>query len=141
MGIIINDPFLECAKGLDLNRLAVLDNYGEVENYWEKFSRKVTPINNKLMRESDCLLAILDGGHAIDDGGAGEIGYYAGGQHGPIFALRSDWRGGENIGAAINPQIWGYILMSGGCLVDGANALENWFKRIEEWKHGTLSFL
>lgn len=85
------------------------------------------------MQNSDCLLAVLDGGHAVDDGVASEIGYYAGMRRGPIFALRSDFRGGENIAVSINPQLLGYILESKGKLIDGQGALERWFQAIKDW--------
>ncbi len=133
MGITINDPFLECGKELDIGHLSSLDRYEDRMRYWREFSRKVTPINNRLMRDSNCLLAILDGGHAVDDGVAGEIGYYAGIERGPIFALRSDFRCGENMAVSVNPQLLGYILQSGGELIDGPEALNRWFGAINEW--------
>jgi hypothetical protein len=133
IGITIHDPFLECGKELDVEYLAKLERYRDRIRYWEDFSRKVTPINNGLMQNSDCLLAILDGGHTVDDGVSSEIGYYAGIGRGPIFALRSDLRCGENIAVSINPQILGYILQSGGKSVDGADAMNRWFASIKEW--------
>ena len=133
IGIIINDPFIECAKELDFNHLPNLIKYEDKVRYWKDFSDKVEPINNELMGNSDCLLAILDGGHSIDDGVASEIGYYAGIDGGPIFALRSDFRGGENIAVTINPQVLGYIRRSGGKLIDGQNAVERWFSEIENF--------
>src|SRR3989344_4075020 len=127
MGITIHDPFVECGKVLDLSSIARLERYEDRRRFWADFSRKVTPINNGLMRRSDCQLPILDGGHAIDDGVASEMGYYAGIARGPIFALRSDFRCGENIAVTINPQLLGYILLSKGYLSDGPNAMERWF--------------
>lgn len=133
IGIVLHDPFLECAKELDAEYLARLEGYRDRMRYWEDFSRKVTPINHGLMQDSDCLLAILDGGHTVDDGVSSEIGYYAGIRRGPIFALRSDLRCGENMAVSINPQILGCILHSGGDLVDGKDAVNRWFASIEEW--------
>ena len=133
IGITVFDPFKGCEKKLDLGYLSQLERYEERVKYWDKFSKKIAPINNDLMHNSDCLLAILDGGHSVDDGVASEIGYYAGIKRGPIFALRSDFRCGENIAVSINPQILGYILQSGGTLVDGPNAIERWFSEIKKW--------
>lgn len=133
IGITIHDPFLECGRELDVEYLAQLDRYRDHVEYWDAFSRKVTPINNQLMQDSDCLLAILDGGYPVDDGVASEIGYYAGIERGPIFALRSDLRCGENIAVSINPQVLGYVLQSRGRLVDGADAMNRWFASVEEW--------
>ncbi len=133
IGIIVYDPFLECAKELDSGYLATLTTYEEVRGYWEDFSAKVTPINNRLMEQSDCLLAVLDGGHVVDDGVASEIGYYAGIRRGPIIAVRTDFRGGENVAMSVNPQLWGYIRQSGGELVTGQDCLGNWFAAIATW--------
>lgn len=139
IGITINDPFVECGKELDFDYLSFLKSHIAVKKYWEKFSHQVTPINNRLMQNSDCLLALLDGGSAIDDGVASEIGYYAGIERGPIFALRSDFRCGENIAVSINPQVLGYILQSKGQLIDGENAVERWFEAIKKWYDSFMS--
>jgi hypothetical protein len=133
IGITINDPFEICGREINREYLATLKSYDDIKKFWEGFSRKVTPINNKLMRDSDCQLAILDGGPAIDDGVGSEIGYYAGIERGPIFALRSDFRLGENISSPINPQIWGYIIQSRGVLAEGVDAMNKWFSAIKDW--------
>ncbi|MDD2757980.1 MAG: nucleoside 2-deoxyribosyltransferase [Patescibacteria group bacterium] len=134
MGIVILDPFEECGKELDFAHLARLKRHDKVTAYWTEFNAKVTHINNALMRDSNCLLAVLDGGHAIDDGVASEIGYYAGIRQGKIFAVRSDFRCGENMAAAINPQILGYIQQSGGSLSVCPDAMKKWFAAIQTWK-------
>lgn len=138
IGILIYDPFEECEKELDLEHVAKLEKYEDVKKYWKNFNKKITPTNNELMQKSDCLLAILDGGHAVDDGVSSEIGYYAGIERGPIFALRSDLRGGENIATSINSQVMGYILLSKGKLVDGQDAMNKWLTEIKKW-HNNLS--
>ncbi len=138
IGIVVHDPFIECAKRLDLNYLERLNSYQERENYLREFSKKVTPINNSLMQDSDCMLALLDGGHAIDDGVASEIGYYYGIRRGPIFALRSDFRLGENMAVLINPQVEGYIILSRGYLASGNNSMESWFFKIKDWHENFL---
>lgn len=138
IGILVLDPFEECAKELDFVELAKLTNFEDRRKYWEKFSRKVTPINNRLMRQSQCQFAILDGGPAIDDGVSSEIGYYAAlveegvipKGFGRIFALRSDFRLGENLGCLVNPQIEGYIHQTGGEI---SKTLDDWFKDISSW--------
>ena len=58
IGITINDLFLECGKELDFGYLSKLTSHEDKVRYWEIFSRKVTPINNRFMQGSDCLLAI-----------------------------------------------------------------------------------
>jgi hypothetical protein len=138
IGIIVLDPFEECGKVVDFKILAKLTDFEAKRRYWEQFSRKVTPINNSLMRQSHCQFAILDGGPAVDDGVASEIGYYAAlvetgiipSRFSRIFALRSDFRLGENIGCSVNPQIEGYVCQTGGKI---SKNLDEWFKDIESW--------
>lgn len=132
-GIKINDPFETVGEELDFNYLSKLDRHGDVIHFWDTFSKKVTPINNDLMKNSDCMIALLDGGHAIDDGVASEIGYFSALKLGPIFALRSDVRLGENLAVTINPQVLGYITESGGELFDGPGAVEKWAAAINNW--------
>jgi len=138
IGLHVLDPFVECAKELNLSRLGKLKRYDDVVKFWTDFNYKIPRINNALMQKSDCMLPILDGSHAVDDGVASEIGYYVGIKRGPIFALRSDFRLSENVAATVNPQIIGYIDASGGKLIEGQNATERWFQAIKEW-HGSFS--
>ncbi|MBR9704107.1 hypothetical protein GOV12_01740 [Candidatus Pacearchaeota archaeon] len=133
IGITILDPFEVCGAEIDWNYLNGLKIHEDIVKYWRNFSLKVTPINNRLMKESKLMLAILDGGHAVDDGEASEIGYYAGLELGPIFGLRSDIRCGENMAVSINPQVLGYILSSSGELIEPPNAVDRWFESIKKW--------
>lgn len=138
MGIYVLDPFEECIKQLNFEKLERLTDFGEKRKYWEEFSGKVTPINNQLMRKSHCQFAVLDGGQAVDDGTASEIGYYAAlveegiisKPFGRIFALRTDLRLGENIGCSVNPQIEGYVYQTGGKI---SKSLDEWFESINLW--------
>ena len=133
IGITVNNPFEKSSKELDLEQLEKMEKYDDRVKYWRNFSKKISSINNKLMKDSDCMLALLDGGHAVDDGTASEIGYYAGIKRGPIFALRSDIRYAENMATTVNAQILGYIVQSNGQLIDGPNAIERWFDEIQKW--------
>ncbi len=137
-GIEILDPFEHCKKELDFKKLASYEKHEDVRSFWKEFSLKVTPINNKLMEQSQCMLALLDGGHPVDDGVAAEIGFYAAKNIGPIFALRSDVRLGENLAVSINPQVLGYIIQSGGEIFDGPNAIERWAQKINDWASSQL---
>ena len=49
IGITINDPFEICGKEIDWKYLATLEKYEDIKKFWEEFSKKVTPINNRLM--------------------------------------------------------------------------------------------
>jgi len=133
IGLNVLDPFVECAKELNFSQLEKLTLYSDVMKFWSEFNHRIPEINNKLMQRSDCMLPILDGGHAVDDGVASEIGYYAGLKRGPIFALRSDFRLSENLASTINPQILGYINLSGGKLIEGQHAMDKWFFAIKGW--------
>ncbi|MEM2974542.1 MAG: nucleoside 2-deoxyribosyltransferase [Candidatus Micrarchaeia archaeon] len=138
IGLTINDPFVECSKEIDPKTLAeikIADRHSKMFEFWQEFNRKITVINNRLMQDSDCMLAVLDGGADIDSGVASEIGYYACLRRGPIFALRSDFRLSENIATSINSQVLGYIEMSKGVLVDSndSSPMESWFSVIERW--------
>lgn len=117
LGIDILDPFVECSKYLDFDFLNNLDkkSYLEVKEFWKSFNSKVTNINNDLMDRSDLMIALLDGGHTVDDGVASEIGYYFNLKK-PIFALRTDIRLVDNMMAPINTQIMGYVCGQGGGL-------------------------
>jgi hypothetical protein len=138
IGIVVLDPFEECSKELNLEELSRLTGFKSRREYWMQFDKKVTSINNKLMRLSHCHLPILDGGSAIDDGVSSEIGYYAAlveegvipKGFGRIFALRTDIRLGENIGCTVNPQIEGYIHQTSGKI---STTLDDWFKEIKSW--------
>lgn len=133
IGILIHDPFIECVKELDFKYLETLIKHEDVMKFWEEFNYKVEPINSRLLSKSDCFLAILDGGHVVDEGLAGEIAHYATIKRGPVFGLRSDIRCGENIAIPINAQTFGYIVKSGGKLVYGPNAVARWFHAVKEW--------
>lgn len=134
IGINILEPFTEVGKVIDFSSLDSLKYHEERKSRLRGFSERIGPINDKLMQKSDCLLALLDGGPAVDDGVAGEIGYYAGIKRGPIFALRSDFRCGENMSVSINPQLLGYILGSRGELYEPPKAIDRWFERISAFK-------
>jgi len=130
IGINVYDPFEECEKELDLEHLSKLEKYSERLEYMQKFGHKITHINNALMKKSNCMIAILDGGHTVDDGVASEIGYFAGIEQGPIFALRTDFRLVESMANTVNWQIIGYIEQSKGKLV---NSKEEYFSEIRKW--------
>lgn len=55
-----------------------------------------------LIPRSKLMVAILDGGHAVDDGVAAEIGHYATFGYGPVLGIRSDFRLAENKDSEIN---------------------------------------
>ena len=133
IGFEVLEPFGECKKYHDPTYFASIRLYDERAAYLKDFNAKITSTNNALIDSSNCMAAVLDGGHAVDDGTASEIGYYAGRKIGPVFALRSDFRLAENLAAPVNIQIMDYITQSGGLLIDGPGAVEKWFLAIENF--------
>lgn len=131
IGIKVLEPFTECAKLLNLEYYEKLDSYREKEAYMLNFSRIVGFTNEALIRKSNMMLAILDGGHSIDDGVAGELGSYHAYKQGPIIAIRSDFRLGENLGSLINPMLLYYIEDSNGFLATLPNAEDKWMAAIK----------
>lgn len=68
-----------------------------------EFNHTVGIVNYQiLMPKSKLMIAILDGGHAADDGVAAEIGHYATRGYGPVIGIRSDIRLAENEESGIN---------------------------------------
>lgn len=133
MGLTVFDPFEECGKNLDLEckeKLEKEGKYQEVRNFWEGFISKIGQINQRLLQQSDCLLAILDGGHSSDDGVSNEIGRYSEMKRGPVFALRTDFRLCENMASSVNVMLLDDILKTGGKL---CKSIDEWFSEIEKW--------
>lgn len=133
MGIKVLDPFIEVAKRLKLGPIDTSARYDEVMRNLKERNNKTGIINAELMQKADVFLAILDGGHTVDEGVASEIVDYSLSGRGPIIALRSDSRLVENIAAPINAQLLHYIEKSGGKLIEPPNALERWFAAVKEW--------
>jgi hypothetical protein len=137
-GILPLCPFTACGEYLNFSELAKARTQEEVIEFWNRFNKLVGPVNyGQLMPKSKLMIAILDGGHAVDDGVAAEIGYYAVTYQGkmPIFGIRSDFRLAENPAAQINPAVR-YFLDEGpynGQLFTGLDAYNKAVKKIAEF--------
>jgi hypothetical protein len=134
-GVLPLCPFTACGEYLDLSLLENPGTFQDVISFWDDFNRLVGPVNYEtLMPRSRMLIAILDGGPAIDDGVAAEISHYAT-EHGrPIIGIRSDFRLAENPAAPINPAVR-YFTDQGpydGQLFMGPHAYENALGRIAQ---------
>jgi hypothetical protein len=128
-GVLALCPFTACSERLDTARLGTLQTKEEVDSFWEEFNNIVGPINyGTLMPRSKFMIALLDGGHTIDDGVATEIGYYTGEFKGkkPIVGIRGDIRLAENPMAPINPAIRYFLDKGpyGGILKTGRDAYD-----------------
>lgn len=130
-------PFTACGEYLDFPRLGKCRTIDEVLKFWDEFNRTVGPVNyGELMPRSKFMVAILDGGHDVDDGVAAEIGYYAAKYEGqrPIIGIRKDFRLAENPAAPINPAVR-YFIDQGpyqGSFFSGPDAYDNAIKFMAE---------
>ncbi len=129
-GILPLCPFAACGEYLDFSRLERCKTIDEVMNFWDEFNKLIGPVNyGELMPRSKLMIAILDGGHALDDGVSAEIGFYAAEYKGekPIMGIRSDFRLAENPAAPINPAVR-YFIDQGpyrGSFFSGPNAYQS----------------
>jgi nucleoside 2-deoxyribosyltransferase len=91
-------------------------------------NRKVAARNEKRIRETEALLAVLDGVD-VDSGTASEIGFaYCLGKR--IVGLRTDTRrAGENEAAIVNLQVQYWIEASGGKILTSLDALRRYLSR------------
>ena len=135
MGFEVFEPFYE-ARDLDFAKANSIPDFEEKKKYWQNLNDIMGKRNCDAMKKSDLVLALLDGGPDVDSGVASEIGYYAALKRGPILALRSDLRGGENIGTSINLQVAYYIIQSGGFITDGDKSTERWYEEVKKWHDG-----
>lgn len=124
-------PFKACREHLDLEKLGSMKTINEQRKFWEEFNDIVGKVNcEQLMPRSKLMIAILDGGHAVDDGVAAEIGYYSAKFDKPIIAVRNDIRVSENQYATVNAAVSYFIekknLFSGPAAYERAlDSLEN----------------
>ncbi len=92
-GVLPLCPFAACGEYLDLSKLNDDMTVGEEKKFWNGFNEIIGEVNyENLMPKSKFMIAILDGGHAVDDGVATEIGLYAGEFKRKIIGIRSDFR-------------------------------------------------
>ncbi len=96
----------------------------EKREAWSQLNKEIGANNEKLINQSDGLIAVLDGPD-IDSGTASEIGY-AYGRGKLILGYRGDFRlCSENEGSTINIQVEYFILQSGGSIVSSLDALKS----------------
>jgi hypothetical protein len=107
-GVLPLCPFAACEEYLDQKvfdeNLSVKKN----KQLWSKFNDEIIPkVNyNTLIPKSKMLIAILDGGHAVDDGVCAEIAHYATKfPDRPVIGIRSDFRLSENPAGTINSAV------------------------------------
>jgi len=110
IGILPLCPFKACGEYLDLSKLTQSTSIAEMEKFWQRFNETVGVVNyDTLMPNAKLMIALFDGGHAVDDGLASEVAYFASKLERPIIGIRSDIRLAENPAAPINPAVRYFI--------------------------------
>lgn len=125
-GIEPLDPFEACSAELDLEMIQSDAFYEDRLNDWFEFNRRVAPVNNELMSNSNFMLAVLHGGCVIDDGVANEIGYYCAKGHGPVYAFNA------NPHLPIPAEIRDFVFESGGSLFNGEAGRDALYARVRD---------
>jgi len=123
------EPFARAKPELDINYLQNLPSYLEREFYLNSFNQTIGRLNIEGLEECDAVLAILDGD---DIGVASEVGYFVGYHKNtrPVFALRTDLRGGENIATPTNLQVEAFVKATNKPIYTSINS---WLDAIGEW--------
>ncbi len=137
IGFTVFEPFCECNKEFEWEKLEQAKKSDSLDDYlafWKDINQTLGYINEQGMKRAHLMTALLDGGHSVDDGVAAEIGYFAALERGPIIALRTDLRCGENPACLINPQLLYFIEISGGQFIGpDQGGLDGWYKALQEF--------
>jgi len=113
LGHEVIDPWDSTEHNASLENAILTENYSLRIKQMKCIAVNIGLLNEKLIRESDALLGVLDGVE-VDSGVASEIGFAAGlGKR--CYGLRTDFRDcGELDGIPVNLQVLHFILNSGG---------------------------
>jgi nucleoside 2-deoxyribosyltransferase len=95
---------------------------------WQKINKVIGHNNTDLIKQSDLIIATLDG-IDVDSGTAAEVGYgVALGK--TVIGYRGDFRlTGDNEGTQVNLQVEYFIKLNGGVITTNLNELKNILKR------------
>jgi nucleoside 2-deoxyribosyltransferase len=119
LGLEVFDPW-EQPFAKAIHEASQLENHDERMRAFARLAQDIGAANEKGIRDSQILVAVLDGVE-VDSGTAAEIGFAAGiGLR--CFGLRTDWRDSGEFGLPLNLQVLWFIERSGGKL----------FRRIED---------
>lgn len=125
-GFEVLDPWVLTTKAT--LKPAILLSYGpQKRSAWQKVNKIIGRNNARAIKNSNLILAVLDGVD-VDSGTASEIGYAAAlGK--PIIGYRGDFRlSGDNDGAVINLQVEYFIKLNGGTIATDLGELKNILK-------------
>ncbi len=129
-GFEIRDPWE--LTSFDLIKVALDLPYGpERKQAWEKLNPIIGQNNENAIRESNIIIAVLDG-IDVDSGTAAEIA--CGAMLGkPTIGYRGDFRlASDNDGSVVNLQVEHFIYAYGGEIVRNLNALKETFVRYRD---------
>jgi hypothetical protein len=128
-------PFKACGEYLDLSKLNNKMPVEELKQFWDRYNRLIGTVNYEVLAPyAKFMIALFDGGHAVDDGLCAEVAYFAAAEYKPVIGIRSDFRLAENIATTVNPAVRYFIDLSdyGGKFFDGDNAEEDALHEIED---------
>jgi nucleoside 2-deoxyribosyltransferase len=132
LGLEVRNPWTSpeaTAAAAEIREAEGLDDREQRRARLQAANRRIGAANEQSIRDSDLVVAVLDG-IDVDSGTAAEIGFAAAlGLR--IYGLRTDWRRGpENEGADVNLQVQWWIEHSGGAIAHSLDELEVLLKGI-----------
>ena len=97
----------ELGRDIDVVCPGDLVSLEDIEKWGDKAKHEIFALCEKHLKETDLLIALLDG-PLVDDGTSWEIGYFYSirKENQPIFGIRTDFRSGGDVpGAQVNLMI------------------------------------
>jgi nucleoside 2-deoxyribosyltransferase len=128
----VSNPWDDHRFDKDFDGAVSLDSRSEARALLGEINRELGRSNEQRIRESDGVVAVLDGVD-VDSGTASEIGFaYGIGKR--CYGLRTDFRlAGDNEGSIVNLQVQYFIEASGGSVHTSIDSL---LPEIERWTGG-----
>ncbi len=122
LGFKILDPWVLTPAEL-INSVQALPDGQKKKEQWSKINSIIGKNNRLAIKESNIIVAVLDGSD-VDSGTAAEIGY--GSAIGKtVFGYRGDFRlSSDNNGCIVNLQVEDFIHLHGGKIVTNLEDLE-----------------
>ncbi len=125
---VLNPWNLNAQEDRKIHKTFDLRYYNTKIRQLNKENKKIGIRNEKAIRNTDLLIAVLDG-QEVDSGVAAEVGF-AYGIGKKIIGYRGDFRiAGENLGLKVNLQLQTFIENSHGTIVTSLKELERLLER------------
>ncbi|MCK5466406.1 nucleoside 2-deoxyribosyltransferase [Candidatus Parcubacteria bacterium] len=122
IGFEIRDPWALTPEKL-INSVQALPYGQEKRKKWREINPVIGDNNRKAIKESDIIIAVLDGPD-VDSGTAAEIGYASAFKK-TVFGYRGDFRlSADNEGSIVNLQVEYFIHLNGGEIVTDLESLK-----------------